>query len=158
MMKVEEEVGRLLGEKGLTLAVAESCTGGLVGHQITSASGSSAYFLGGIIAYSNEVKIRELNVDAEAIDRHGAVSQEVAMQMAAGIKAKFGSDIGLGLTGIAGPEGGSRDKPVGLVYMVLADGKKYVKQCCRFDGDRSHVKAISSQTALEMIREYVVDL
>ena len=154
-MKVEEEIGRLFREKGLTLAVAESCTGGLVGHRITSASGSSAYFLGGIIAYSNEVKIRELNVDKELLECDGAVSEEVAMQMAAGMKTKFGSDIGLGLTGIAGPGGGSKEKPVGLVYMALADGTECTARRCEFNGDRSRVKESSSQTALEMLMEYL---
>jgi len=154
-LEIEEEVGRLLAGRGLTLAVAESCTGGLMGHRITSVSGSSAYFLGGIIAYSDEVKTRELGVVPEVLGREGAVSESIAEQMAAGIRDRFRADIGLGITGIAGPGGGSAEKPVGLVFIGLADSGG--RRVCRFNfcGDRMSIKKSSCQAALEMLRKYL---
>lgn len=151
--KVEEQVGRLLASSGLTLAVAESCTGGLIGHRVTSVSGSSAYFLGGIIAYSDEVKIRELGVVCEVLAKEGAVSESVAQQMAVGVRDRLRSDISLAVTGIAGPEGGSDKKPVGLVFVGLADGRSCRVRRFNFCGDRATVKKSCSQSALEMLRD-----
>lgn len=155
LQNIEEEIGRLLVDRGLTLAVAESCTGGLIGHRITSVSGSSAYFLGGIIAYSDEVKTRELGVVRKVLKRDGAVSESVAQQMTIGVRDRFKADIGLGVTGIAGPTGGSADKPAGLVFIGLTDGKRC--RVCRFNfgGNRATVKKSSSQAALEMLRDFL---
>ena len=113
--------GQLLLSRGQTLAVAESCTGGWLGQTLTEASGSSSYFLGGVISYSNEVKANLLDVDRQILDQHGAVSAIVAEQMARGVKAKLQSDWGISITGIAGPTGGTETKPVGLVYVGIAD-------------------------------------
>ena len=129
--ELEKEVGHLLKAANLTIAVAESCTGGLLGHKITSVSGSSEYFLGGVIAYSNDVKIRVLGIGADVIRRDGAVSETVASQMAISVRGRFVADLGVGVTGVAGPTGGSNDKPVGLVYVALADGRR--SRVCRFD-------------------------
>ncbi len=150
---MECAAGLLLSRGGKTLAVAESCTGGLLGHRITSASGSSAYFRGGIIAYANEVKVRELDVDPAVLEAEGAVSEPVARQMAEGIRRRFRTDFGIGITGIAGPEGGTNDKPVGLVFVALATGAgQRVRRFC-FEGDRGAVKKASTDEALAMLME-----
>jgi nicotinamide-nucleotide amidase len=150
--EMEEVVGQLLRREKATLATAESCTGGLVGHLITSVSGSSDYYLGGLVAYANEVKIRELSVNANALDRLGAVSEEVARQMARGVRERFNSDYGLSVTGIAGPTGGAPEKPLGLVYAAVADKTRvWARRHC-FSGDRSSVKTWSSQMALDLLR------
>ena len=152
-VKIEREVGRALTERGWTLAVAESCTGGLIGHRLTSISGCSKYFLGGIIAYANEVKTRELGIPAGLLRRSGAVSAVVAYGMAVGVRRKFGSDVGLGVTGIAGPEGGTRKKPVGLVYIGVSCERCTVVRRFKFSGARSRIKTLSSEAALKMLRE-----
>lgn len=151
--EIEKEVGRLLTEGKQTLAAAESCTGGLVGHRVTSVSGSSVYFLGGVIAYSDDVKAGALGVSREALSNEGAVSEAVAQQMALGVKDRFGADIGLGVTGIAGPGGGTAEKPVGLVFIALANGKMCKARRFRFSGDRTAIKTSISQAALEMLRD-----
>jgi nicotinamide-nucleotide amidase len=150
---IETAVGRLLRRKGLTLAVAESCTGGLIGHRVTSVSGSSAYFLGGIIAYSNEVKIRELGVAASVLRREGAVSEAVARRMAAAVQARFGADVGIGVTGVAGPGGATPAKPVGLVCIAVADKQSCAARTFRFGGTRSDVKNRACAAALRMVKE-----
>ena len=150
--EMEEVIGQLLRREKATLATAESCTGGLIGHRLTSVSGSSDYYLGGIVAYANEVKIRELSVSADALHRLGAVSEEVARQMAGGVRKRFNSDYGLSITGIAGPTGGTPEKPVGLVYAAVADKTRvWVRRRC-FSSDRSVVKMWSSQMALDLLR------
>jgi nicotinamide-nucleotide amidase len=150
--ELEEVVGRLLSEQGKTLAVAESCTGGLLGHRLTNVPGSSEYFLEGFIAYGNQAKIRDLNVPEALIQNHGAVSAEVAGAMADGARQKAGSSFGLAITGIAGPAGGTAEKPVGLVYTALAweGGADVVKNV--FLGKREQIKFQSSQKALDMLR------
>ena len=150
--EMEDVVGRLLRQQKATLATAESCTGGLIGHRITSVSGSSAYYLGGVIAYSNEVKIRELGVDADVLKKHGAVSEEVARQMAVGVRARLGADYGLSVTGVAGPTGGTPDKPVGLVYMAVADKTRSWARRHTWPSERDVVKTWSSQMALDLLR------
>jgi nicotinamide-nucleotide amidase len=115
------EAGKRLRDGNLTVAVAESCTGGLLGAALTAVPGSSAYVVGGVIAYSDAVKRDLLGVDAALLAEHGAVSEAVARAMAEGARRRLGSDIGLGVTGVAGPDGGSADKPVGLVYIAAAD-------------------------------------
>ena len=151
-VEMEDVIAGLLRREKATLATAESCTGGLIGHRITSVSGSSDYYLGGVVAYSNEVKIRELGVSAEALNQKGAVSEEVARQMAVGVRKRFNSDYGLSVTGIAGPTGGTSEKPVGLVYVAVADKTRaWVRRHC-FASDRATIKTWSSQMALDLLR------
>jgi nicotinamide-nucleotide amidase len=136
---------------GLKLAIAESCTGGLVGERITNIPGSSEVFLGGVIAYHNDVKRDELGVREEDIRRYGAVSEEVVLQMAAGARKRFGADITIAVTGVAGPGGGTPEKPVGLVWIAVDDGKAKAR---RFNliGDRAEIRQRAAQAALEMVR------
>ena len=133
------------------LAVAESCTGGMLGERITNIPGSSDVFLGGVIAYDNEVKVEALGVRREDIERHGAVSEEVALQMAAGIRKKMGADVGVAVTGIAGPGGGTPDKPVGLVW-ISVQGSKAKARRIHVGGDRAEIRQRATQAALEMVR------
>jgi nicotinamide-nucleotide amidase len=151
-LNMEEVVGRLLAGKKSTLATAESCTGGLVGHRITMVSGSSDYYLGGVIAYSNAVKERELGVNPATLATHGAVSAEAAREMAEGVRTRFSADFGLSLTGIAGPTGGMAEKPVGLVFIALADRARTWVRRHQFNGDRARIKDWSSQMALDLLR------
>ena len=162
---LERVVGRLLDREGMTLAVAESCTGGLLAQRITSIPGSSDYFVRGVVSYSNEAKSRYLGVEPKLIEDHGAVSDEVARAMAMGVKdgATCGGpvNIGVAITGIAGPSGGSEEKPTGTVFVALAHedgGGETVTECksYRFTGDRDRVRLISSQVALEWIRRYML--
>jgi nicotinamide-nucleotide amidase len=154
--ELEEVVGRLLGKQGKTLATAESCTGGLLGHRLTNVPGSSEYFLEGFIAYSNSAKIRDLDIPEKLIQAHGAVSAEVARAMAVGVRQKAGASYGLAVTGIAGPTGGTAEKPVGLVYTALArdDGVDVTKNI--FLGNRKQIKFQSSQKALDMLRRHLL--
>lgn len=150
-----EEVGRLLREKGFTVAVAESCTGGKLGDWMTEVPGSSDYFLGGVISYSNGAKIELLGVDEAVLKAKGAVSEEVARQMAAGVRNLFHAQIGVGITGIAGPSGGTPSKPVGLVYIAVSTPTSAVCVENRFKGSRSEIKRQSVEKALSMLREIV---
>ena len=149
---IEQIVSYLLQMRSLTLAVAESCTGGLLAERITSISGSSRYFLGGAVVYSNELKTQFANVPKALIDRHGAVSREVAAAMAEGIRKRCLASYGIGITGVAGPSGGTEQKPVGLVYIALAgeEGTQVAER--NFPGDRKRIRQFSTQQALEMIR------
>jgi len=153
---LEALVGNLLRETNLTLATAESCTGGLLAHRITNIPGSSTYFLLGTVVYSNESKINILKVDPDLISVHGAVSPEVAEVMAAGIRKRAGSDLGVSITGIAGPDGGSPDKPVGLVYTALSWKGGIQVQKNTFLGNRQKVKFQASQKTLDMLRRHLV--
>jgi nicotinamide-nucleotide amidase len=154
---MEEVVGRLLIKDKHTLALAESCTGGLIGHRLTQVPGSSAYVDRGIICYSNHAKIDLLGVPADLIERHGAVSAEVAAAMAKGVRERSGVSIGLSVTGIAGPGGATATKPVGLVYVGLnADNGETVTREHRFHGDRSVIKQRSSQAALDLLRRWLL--
>jgi len=150
--RLEEVVGRLLRLQGKTVAVAESCTGGLIVHRITNVPGSSEYFERGIVAYSNRAKEELLQVPSSLIEQHGAVSPEAACAMAAGVRRLARADLGLGVTGIAGPGGGSEAKPVGLTYIALADpqGEEWCEHRFRFA--REENKLWGSQMALEMLR------
>ena len=155
---MESVVGRLLGEQKLTLAVAESCTGGLIGHRLTQVSGSSAYLDRVAVTYSNRAKVEMLGVPNGVIDRHGAVSAEVAAAMARGVRERSGTSVGLSVTGIAGPGGATDTKPVGLVYVGLDGGpSEAVTKEFRFHGgDRSVIKQRSSQAALDLLRRWLV--
>ena len=149
---IEQIVSYLLQMRGMTLATAESCTGGMLAERITSLSGSSRYFLGGAVVYSNALKTQFANVPKSLIDRHGAVSREVAASMAEGIRKRCLASYGVGITGVAGPTGGTEQKPVGLVYIALAgeEGTQIVER--NFPGDRQRVRQFSTQQALEMVR------
>jgi PncC family amidohydrolase len=148
------QVARRCIERGATLAVAESCTGGLLGAALTSASGASAFFVGGVIAYANAEKVRALGVEAGLISRHGAVSREVAEAMASGCRARLGVSHALSVTGIAGPGGGTADKPVGTVWIALASPTGVTARRLALTGlDRDDVRAASVQAALAMTME-----
>lgn len=151
------KAGKALEARGLTLAVAESCTGGQLGDRITEVPGSSSYFLGGVISYSNEAKTDMLGVDKAVLRSRGAVSEEVAVQMAKGVRELFRAGIGVGVTGIAGPTGGTPSKPVGSVFIAVTSSERTV--CARniFDGDRSAVKSKSVAKALEMLVDFLED-
>ena len=136
---------------GLKLAVAESCTGGMLGERITSIPGSSDVFLGGVVAYHNDVKRAELGVRAEDIERYGAVSEQVALQMASGIREKMDADVGVSVTGIAGPGGGTPDKPVGLIW-ISVHGSEAKARRFHVGGDRTEIRQRAAQAALEMVR------
>jgi nicotinamide-nucleotide amidase len=154
---MEVVVGRLLLNEHHMMALAESCTGGLIGHRLTQVPGSSAYVDRGIICYSNTAKIDLLGVPARLIQRHGAVSAEVAAAMAKGVRERSGVSIGLSVTGIAGPGGGTSTKPVGLVYVGLNanNGDAFTREH-RFHGDRSVIKQRSSQAALDVLRRWLL--
>ncbi len=138
--------------QGATLSVAESCTGGMVAERLTGISGSSRSFVGGAVVYSNELKTEFADVSPALIERHGAVSREVAAALAEGIRIRCDTTLGVGVTGIAGPSGGSEDKPVGLVYLSVSDGKKTEVVERRFGGDRDRIRHYASQTALDLVR------
>ena len=151
--------GKLLQARGQTLAVAESCTGGWLGQTLTDVSGSSSYFLGGVISYSNEVKVNLLDVDRQTLDQHGAVSAIVAEQMARGVKSKLKSDWGISITGIAGPTGGTETKPVGLVYVGIADPMGNVEAIeLRFSPSRGRnwIRMATVSSALDLFRKRFV--
>ncbi len=152
---LELQVGMLLCRRGLTLSTAESCTGGLLGHRLTNVSGSSDYYLGGVIAYANATKIALLRVDAPLLASEGAVSAAVALQMAIGVRRRLRADIGIATTGIAGPTGGSPEKPVGLVYIALVARK--VERCEQriWPYDRLGNKEATVERALGMLLEYL---
>lgn len=150
---LEGAVGKALLGKKKKVAVAESCTGGLVSSRLTDVSGSSKYFAGGIIAYSNDIKVNILGVAESTLKKFGAVSPQVALQMADGIRRLTSTDIGLAITGIAGPTGGTKTKPVGLVYVALTTERKRIVREFRFRGSREEVKFQSSQVALELVRK-----
>jgi competence/damage-inducible protein CinA-like protein len=149
---LEQIVGYYLQMRGATLAAAESCTGGLLAERLTSISGSSRYFLGGAVVYSNELKSEFAGVPADLIIQHGAVSPEVATAMAEGIRMRCKATFGVGITGVAGPTGGTQEKPVGLVYHAVAgeNGTEVVEK--KFPGDRKRIRWFASQQALDMVR------
>lgn len=138
-------------KRGLRVAVAESCTGGMLGARLTAVPGSSDVFLGGVIAYDNSVKREVLGVSDADLEEHGAVSEEVASSMAGAVRRKLGADIGIGITGVAGPGGGTASKPVGMVWVAI-DGLKNEARCLRLFGTREEVRQRASQAALDMIR------
>ena len=151
---LEEVVARALTENRATIAVAESCTGGLLAERLTNIPGSSSYFLGGVVCYSNELKSALVNVPAELIESKGAVSPEVALALAEGIRKTTGATIGVGVTGIAGPGGGTPEKPVGLVHIGIADERGPRERRFQFPGDRERIRMHASQTALDSVRRY----
>lgn len=155
---LEQVVARLLGERGLTLAIAESCTGGHISNLLTNISGSSKYFDRGIISYSNASKVEILRVNEDTITEYGSVSLEVSRQMAEGVKSTSGTDLGLAVTGIMGPTGAGTDKPVGLVFIGLCDDKVCTAKKFNFGDDRSLNKQRTAQAALDMLRRYLLGI
>jgi nicotinamide-nucleotide amidase len=153
---LEAVIGTLLLQRRRTLGVAESCTGGLVCDRLTNVPGSSRYLRGGVVAYHNDLKRHPLGVPNETLARDGAVSAQVARGMAQGIRQVAGADLGLALTGIAGPTGATATKPVGLVYLALADGTRTRTMRCRFLGDRVSIKLQAAQTALDWLRRVLL--
>ena len=154
---MESVVGEILQNHDKMLATAESCSGGLIGHKITSVSGSSNYFAGGVIAYSNDLKEKLLGVGPGILAEYGAVSSETAKAMAFGIRTKTSADIGLSVTGIAGPTGGTPEKPVGTVFIALSTPDETIDFAYRFSGDRWQVQEITAVTALDLIRRHFLE-
>jgi len=152
LVSLEGLVGRYLMKSGLTLAVAESCTGGLIGHRLTDVPGASDYFLGGVVSYSNESKCDLLRVPAAVLAQKGAVSPETARDMARGVRQVFNAAVGLAVTGIAGPSGGSLEKPVGTVYIGLATDQGEDVWHYQFHGNRAEIKTLTAETALDRLR------
>lgn len=153
-MKIEAEVGKILIKRQITLAVAESCTGGLVSSRITDISGSSKYFKMGVVAYSNKIKEDILWIPGSLIRKYGAVSRQVALEMAEGVRAIANTDVGIGVTGIAGPVGGTKLRPIGLVYIALVIGKKRIVKKFNFKGSRQEIKRQASEAALKLIMQH----
>ncbi|MGB0035351.1 MAG: competence/damage-inducible protein A [Candidatus Acidiferrales bacterium] len=152
--RLEEVVARVLAENRATIAVAESCTGGMLAERLTNVPGSSNYFLGGVVCYSNELKISFVDVPGEIIESKGAVSAEVALALADGIRRHAGATLGVGVTGIAGPGGGTPEKPVGLVHIAIADERGPRERRLRFPGDRERIRQQATQAAMDMVRRY----
>ena len=155
---LESMVGELLQNQGKMLATAESCSGGLIGHKVTTVPGSSNYFAGGVIAYSNDLKEKLLGVDPALLEEHGAVSSAVAKAMADGIRQKTGADIGVAVTGIAGPTGGTPEKPVGTVFIGLSTPEGTVGVPCRFRGDRWKVQELTAAKSLDLVRRQLLGM
>jgi nicotinamide-nucleotide amidase len=151
---LEEVVARVLTENRATIAVAESCTGGMLAERLTNVPGSSSYFLGGVICYRNELKTSLVSVPQPLIEAKGAVSSEIALALADGIRKRTGATIGVGVTGIAGPGGGTPEKPVGLVHIGLADEQGARERAYRFPGDRERIRQHAAQAALDAVRRY----
>ena len=153
---MEEVVGSLLKARGKTVSVAESCTGGMIGMRLTEVSGSSAYFIEGSVVYSNESKLRTLNVSELTLRDHGAVSSETAEAMAKGMRERSGSDFAISVTGIAGPDGGTEEKPVGTVFIGYSDPRRTRSMKFVFPGDRELIRWRSSQAALDYLRRQIL--
>jgi PncC family amidohydrolase len=153
--QLEVQVGNLLRERGLKLALAESCTGGRVGDRITNVPGSSGYFLGGVAAYAYEAKVALLGVSWDTLDTHGAVSPETVMEMARGARKALNSDIAAATSGIAGPGGGTSDKPVGTTWIGIAAPDGEWTRKFRFLGDREQNKSAAADAALQMLLDYL---
>lgn len=154
----EERINRLLTGRGLWLAVAESCTGGLISHRITNIAGASAYFRGGIVSYANEAKMVLLGVQKSTLDRFGAVSEQTVKEMATGVRNILSADFGLAVSGIAGPGGGTVDKPVGTTWVGLSTSGEEIRQRFWFQGDRSQIKEQAAQAALDLLLRYLDSL
>ena len=153
LVALSERLYRVCTQRGVTVATAESCTGGLVAHAITEVAGSSAYFVGGFVTYADDAKQAQLGVPAEVLAAHGAVSAQVARAMAEGARARLGSALGVAVTGIAGPGGGTADKPVGLTYLGIADDSGADVRRHQWSGERSANKRDSARAALELLLE-----
>lgn len=152
---LEVLVGELLVQQKLLLAVAESCTGGLVSHRITNVSGSSSYFMGSVVSYANEAKMKLLGVSPEILEKNGAVSAETVLQMARGVRSALGADLGISTSGIAGPTGGTQDKPVGTTWVGFSSAEGEEARHFLFEGDRLAVKEQAAQAALQILVDHL---
>ena len=157
MNDIETKLLELFSGRNLTLATAESCTGGLIANRITNISGSSKYFERGVITYSNQSKIELLNIPFQVIEEYGAVSQETAVAMAEGVRNLAKTDLGLAVTGIAGPTGGSPDKPIGLVHIALVSSKGIEHKKYKFCGSRLEIKKQTADEALKLLLNYITN-
>jgi nicotinamide-nucleotide amidase len=155
---MEEVVGKLLKQHGKTVAFAESCSGGLVSHRLTNVPGSSAFFHGSVLAYADTAKINLLGVKPETITLHGSVSEETAREMAAGVRERLGADIGVAVTGIAGPSGGTPEKPVGTAFLALAGDRTLVSRKYQLWGNREWIKTLTAQLALDWVRRSLLGI
>lgn len=155
---MEEVVAKLMVERGYKLAVAESCTGGLIGHRLTNVAGSSRFFLGDFVTYTNELKVNELGVRKETLKDHGAVSEECVIEMAAGARKRTGADIAIATSGVAGPDGGTADRPVGTVCIGLDGGELHTSRRYQLRGTRDWIKLLTSQVALDWLRRFALGL
>jgi len=151
--KIEQRLVRCCVNNGLTLALAESCTGGLISHRVTNVPGASAVFRGGIVAYANEAKTSLLRVDASLLAAHGAVSEAVALAMAEGARAVLNASVACAVTGIAGPGGGTPEKPVGTVWLAACNGNRAITRHCHFKGTRHAVKLQTAEAAIALLLE-----
>jgi PncC family amidohydrolase len=156
-MNLEKAIGDLLREERCTLSIAESCTGGLICDRITDVSGSSDYFMGGMITYSNESKAKHLGIPLDYVKRYGAVSPQVARRMAQGIRKGFGTTFGLSTTGVAGPTGGTKRSPVGRVFIGLAAGRKVLVKKLDLKGTRRAIKEEATEKALQFLYEIMAE-
>jgi len=157
-MSLEQEIGALLRQKGLTLGIVESATGGLISHRITNIAGSSDYYKGSVTAYSNHVKIGVVGVKEDTLNQYGAVSPQIAEEMALGGRKILSADICIADTGIAGPGGASPEKPVGLFYLGLSHGERTFSREHNFKGDREQNKQSAAEAALSWLKEYLAGL
>ena len=155
-MELEKTIGNLLRKKGRTLSIAESCTGGLVCDRITNVSGSSDYFMGGMVTYSNESKAENLGVPLSMIKSHGAVSQQVARRMAQGVRKALHTTFGLSTTGVAGPTGGTKRSPIGRVFIGISDGKRTWVRKLDLKGSRREIKEKATEKALQFFYERLI--
>jgi PncC family amidohydrolase len=157
LLALTQRVRAVLAEKGAMLATAESCTGGLVGHVLTEVPGISQHYLGGLISYSDALKRDELGVPSETLEQHGAVSAETCLAMADGARRRYRADLALAITGIAGPDGGTADKPVGLTFVAVADAQRSVVRQHVWHGDRQANKVASAKAGLGLLLEHLGD-
>jgi PncC family amidohydrolase len=157
LLALAQRVRVVLAAKGTMLATAESCTGGLVGHVLTEVPGISQHYFGGLISYSDALKRDELGVPSETLEQHGAVSAETCLAMADGARRRYRADLALAITGIAGPDGGTADKPVGLTFVAVADAQRSVVRQHVWHGDRQANKVASARAALELLLEHLGD-
>jgi nicotinamide-nucleotide amidase len=155
-MKLEKVIGNLMREKGWTLSIAESCTGGLICDRITNISGSSDYFMGGMVTYSNESKARHLGIPLDYIKRYGAVSPQVARRMAQGVRKAFNTTFGLSTTGVAGPTGGTKRSPIGRVFIGFANARKAWVRRGDLKGSRKEIKQKAAEKALQFFYETLI--
>jgi nicotinamide-nucleotide amidase len=155
LKQLSSQVGRRLTDNNLTIATAESCTGGLLSHVLTNVSGSSGYFIGGVVAYSNQIKNAILGVRPETLEAFGAVSEATAKEMACGVRKKFKTDLGLSTTGIAGPTGGTPKKPVGLVWIGITTKDRTMAYECHFEADREGIKTLTVNELLKRLIEEI---
>jgi len=156
-MSLEKAIGTLLREKGWSLSIAESCTGGMISDRITNISGSSDYFEGGIVSYSNRAKAMVLSIPMRVIERYGAVSPQVARRMAQAVRKAFRTTFGLSTTGVAGPTGGTKKTPVGRIFIAVSDGKRTLVSMETFKGMRRKIKKQATERSLRVLHDFLLE-